>query len=49
MDKELKNKVAIITGSYGDIGNAISENFVNHGIKVALLGRNHEKLQSAYL
>ena len=46
MDKELKDKVAIITGSYGDIGNAIAENFVNHGIKLALLGRNDEKLQS---
>ena len=46
MDKELKNKVAIITGSYGDIGNAIAENFVTHGIKLALLGRNDKKLQS---
>ena len=42
----LKNKVAIITGSYGDIGNAIAENFVIHGIKLALLGRNDKKLQS---
>ena len=46
MDKELKDKVAIITGSYGDIGNAIAEDFANHGMKLALLGRNNKKLQS---
>tara|TARA_B100000959_G_C14942039_1_gene608257 strand:+ start:954 stop:1706 length:753 start_codon:yes stop_codon:yes gene_type:complete len=46
MGEELKNKVAIITGSYGDIGNAIAENLIASGTKVALLGRNNKKLQS---
>tara|TARA_Y100001968_G_scaffold183624_1_gene168202 strand:- start:408 stop:1157 length:750 start_codon:yes stop_codon:yes gene_type:complete len=45
MYKELENKVAIVTGSYGDIGNAISEKFISQGMKVALLGRNLEKLE----
>ena len=44
MNKELKNKVAIITGSYGDIGNAIAKGLASSGIKLALLGRDAEKL-----
>ena len=32
--KELKNKTAIITGSYGDIGNSIAKQFILNGINV---------------
>ena len=46
MQTELKNKIAIVTGSYGDIGNAICEKFASKGIKIALLGRNLKKLKS---
>ena len=45
MQIELKNKVAIVTGSYGDIGNAICQNFASNGIKIALLGRDLQKLE----
>ena len=45
MQTELKNKVAIVTGSYGDIGNAICQNFASNGIKIALLGRDLQKLK----
>ena len=46
MYKELRNKVAVITGSYGDIGNAIAEKFSSNGIRLALLGRDLEKLET---
>ena len=46
MYKELKNKVAIITGPYGDIGNAICEKFISEGMRIALFGRNIEKLEA---
>ena len=46
MQTELKDKIAIVTGSYGDIGNAICEKLASNGIKIALLGRNLEKLKS---
>ena len=45
MQNQLKVKTAIITGSYGDIGNAICEKFASKGMKIALLGRNIEKLE----
>tara|TARA_B100000131_G_C18084107_1_gene599398 strand:- start:357 stop:1109 length:753 start_codon:yes stop_codon:yes gene_type:complete len=45
MNEALKNEVAIVTGSYGDIGNAIAESLVLSGIKVALLGRDIDKLK----
>ena len=45
MQNQLKDKTAIITGSYGDIGNAICEKFASKGMKIALLGRNIEKLE----
>ena len=45
MQTELKDKIAIVTGSYGDIGNAICEKLASNGIKIALLGRNLEKLK----
>ena len=43
MGEELKNKVAIITGSYGDIGNAIAENLIASGTKIATLSLFSEK------
>ena len=46
MQTELKNKIAIVTGSYGDIGKAICQKLASNGIKIALLGRDLEKLKS---
>jgi len=45
MQSKLKNKVAIITGAYGDIGYAISEKFASKGIRIALIGRDKKKLE----
>ena len=49
MYKELKNKTAIITGSYGGIGNAIAESFLLNDMKVALIGRDIKKLENQKL
>jgi len=46
MQTELKNKIAIVTGSYGDIGRAICQKLASNGIKIALLGRDLKKLKS---
>lgn len=46
MQTELKDKVAIVTGSYGDIGKAICQKFASYGIKIALLGRDLQKLDA---
>ena len=46
MYTELNNQTAIITGAYGDIGNAIAKKLISHGMRVALLGRNLKKLES---
>jgi len=40
----LIKKTAIITGSYGDIGNAIAKKFIQNEIKLALIGRDINKL-----
>mgnify|MGYP000873226703 CR=1 FL=1 len=42
----MSEQTAIITGSYGDIGNAIAKRFVANKIKVALVGRDINKLKS---
>jgi 3-oxoacyl-[acyl-carrier protein] reductase len=42
----LSEQTAIITGSYGDIGNAIAKRFVANKIKLALVGRDINKLKS---
>ena len=39
-------ETAIITGSYGDIGHAIAEKFIRNQIRVALLGRDINKLEA---
>ena len=41
----MSKQTAIITGSYGDIGNAIDKGFVTKKIKVALVGRDINKLK----
>ena len=46
MQHQLKSKTAIVTGAYGDIGDAICEKFASKGIKIALLGRDSDKLES---
>ena len=46
MQTELENKIAIVTGSYGDIGKAICQKLASNGIKIALIGRDLKKLKS---
>ena len=46
MQTELKNKIAIVTGSYGDIGKAICQKLASNGIKIALIGKDLKKLKS---
>ena len=45
MHNSLENKVAVITGAYGDIGFSICEKFAKNGINLAILGRDLEKLE----
>ena len=45
MQSSLENKVAVITGAYGDIGFSICEKFAENGINLAILGRDSEKLE----
>src|SRR5580700_10758138 len=42
----LKGKVALVTGGYGGIGQAISEGLAALGAKVAVSGRNLEKAEA---
>ena len=46
MQNSLENKVAVITGAYGDIGFSICKKFAKNGINLAILGRDLEKLNS---
>ena len=45
MLNSLENKVAIITGAYGDIGFSICEKFAKNGINLAILGKDLERLE----
>jgi len=45
MLNSLENKVAVITGAYGDIGFSICEKFAENGINLAILGRDLEKIE----
>ena len=45
MHNSLENKVAVITGAYGDIGFSICKKFAKNGISLAILGRDLEKLE----
>jgi NAD(P)-dependent dehydrogenase (short-subunit alcohol dehydrogenase family) len=42
-----QNKLAIVTGGASGIGYAITEKFVNCGIRTVIIGRNQEKLKKA--
>ena len=42
----LKNKVAVITGGSGILGNEMAKGLLNVGAKVAILGTNEEKLKN---
>ncbi|MDO9460868.1 MAG: SDR family oxidoreductase [Alphaproteobacteria bacterium] len=44
----LKGKVAIVTGGNGGLGLGIARGLANAGADVAIVGRNQEKLDSAY-
>ena len=43
MKIDLSGKVAVVTGAYGGIGEAICKKYVGAGAKVVLVGRNEEK------
>ena len=45
---ELNNKVAVITGAGSGIGEAIAKALSQHGVNIALAGRNEEKLPVSY-
>jgi 3-oxoacyl-[acyl-carrier protein] reductase len=42
---DLKNKLAVVTGATGGIGEAIVKSFHQHGAKVVMVGRRKEKLE----
>lgn len=44
---KLENKVALITGGYGDLGAGIIKTFIREGAKIAFCGRNQEKIDIA--
>ncbi len=44
---KLENKVALVTGGYGDLGTEIVKCFIEEGAKVAFCGRNQEKVIAA--
>ena len=46
MENSLKDKKAIITGASGGIGENIALSLAKEGVKLALLGRNKEKLEA---
>ena len=45
MHNSLENKVAVVTGAYGDIGFSICEKFAEKGINLAILGKDLQKLE----
>ena len=45
MSEELNKETAIVTGSYGDIGDSIARKLLSNNISVALMGRDIEKLK----
>ena len=46
---KFKDKVVIITGATSGIGEACAEVFGREGAKIAITGRNPEKLQNSLL
>ena len=44
----LTGKVAIVTGGNGGLGLGIARGMANAGAEVAIVGRNQDKLDSAY-
>ena len=43
----VQNKLAVVTGGASGIGYAITEKFVNGGIRTVIIGRNQQKLNKA--
>lgn len=48
MASSLTNKVVVVTGGSSGIGKALAEDALGRGAKVAVCGRNLEKLQSSF-
>ena len=46
MDESLKNKIMIVTGASSGIGRAAAKRFAAEGVKLALVGRSAERLQT---
>jgi len=44
----LNNKIVLITGGYGYLGQAISESLIFHGATVYVLGRDEKKFEEAF-
>ena len=44
----LKNKVVLITGGYGHLGSAITEDLVSLNAKVYCFGRNYNKFKTRF-
>lgn len=47
MKKTVLNKLAVVTGGASGIGLAITEKFINAGIKTVIIGRSEQKLNKA--
>ena len=45
--KEFSNKIVVVTGGSSGIGLSIAQKFSHHGAKLAILGRNRQKLHAA--
>ncbi len=45
MKKDLKDKVALLSGATGGIGQVLAKNLAEAGVKLMLLGRNEQKLK----
>src|SRR5699024_7910505 len=43
----MKNKVVIVTGGSSGLGKYMAKDFVEHGAKVVITGRNEERLEEA--